>query len=103
MSAILAQKTAVITGSTRGIGRAIAVRFAAEGANVVVHGTDISRGQATAKEIQDAGGRAEVCLGDVADDSFGSQLTAFAVERFGSIDIFVANAGMAGFEPFLEM
>lgn len=103
MSEKLRGKTAIVTGSTRGIGRAIALRLASEGASVVVHGTDSTRGQATAQAIGDAGGRAGVCLGDVADDSFGEKLAAYAVERFGSIDIFVANAGMASFEPFLEM
>jgi glucose 1-dehydrogenase len=81
----------------------MALRFAAEGANVVVHGTDAKRAQATAQAITDAGGQAGVCLGDVADDSFGERLAAHAVERFGSVDIFVANAGMASFEPLLEM
>ena len=103
MSGRLFGKTAVISGSTRGIGRAMALRFAAEGANVVVHGTDATRAQATAQAIVDAGGRAGVCLGDVADDNFGEVLAAHAVDRFGSVDIFVANAGMASFEPFLEM
>ena len=81
----------------------MALRFAAEGANVVVHGTDSTRAQATAQAIADVGGHAEVCLGDVADDGFGEELAAYAVERFGSVDIFVANAGMVSFEPFLEM
>jgi NAD(P)-dependent dehydrogenase (short-subunit alcohol dehydrogenase family) len=81
----------------------MALRFAEEGANVVVHGTDAARAQATTQAIADAGGQAGVCLGDVADDSFGEELAAYAVERFGSIDIFVANAGMASFEPFMEM
>lgn len=81
----------------------MALRFAAEGAKVVVHGTDVERAQATAQAIENAGGQAGVCLGDVADDGFGERLAAYAVERFGSVDIFVANAGMASFEPLLEM
>jgi glucose 1-dehydrogenase len=81
----------------------MALRFAAEGANVVVHGTDATRAQGTAQAIAEAGGQAGVCLGDVADDTFGEDLAAYAVERFGSVDIFVANAGMVSFEPFLEM
>ena len=81
----------------------MALRFAAEGANVVVHGTDAARARAAEQAISDAGGQAGVCLGDVADDSFGEQLASYALERFGSVDIFVANAGMAAFEPFMEM
>lgn len=103
MSGSFVGKTAVITGSSRGIGRAIALRFAAEGANVVVHGTDAARAQAVALAITESGGRAGVCLGDVAEDSFGEQLAGYAVDRFGSLDIFVANAGMVTFEPFMEM
>jgi NAD(P)-dependent dehydrogenase (short-subunit alcohol dehydrogenase family) len=81
----------------------MALRFSAEGANVVVHGTNPARARATAQAIADTGGQAGVCLGDVADDSLGERLAAYAAERFGSVDIFVANAGMASFEPFLEM
>jgi 3-oxoacyl-[acyl-carrier protein] reductase len=103
MSGLFVGKTAVITGSTRGIGRAIALRFAEEGANVVIHGTDATRAQTALRAISESGGHADVCLGDVADESFGEELAAFAVSRFGSIDIFVANAGMVCFEPFLEM
>jgi NAD(P)-dependent dehydrogenase (short-subunit alcohol dehydrogenase family) len=101
MSGLFAGKTAVVTGSTRGIGRAMALRFAAEGANVVIHGTDAT--QATLHAITETGGCADVCLGDVGDDSVGEELAAFAVKRFGSLDIFVANAGGVSFEAFLEM
>jgi len=103
MSGLFAGRTAVITGSTRGIGRTIALQFAAAGANVVVHGTDRARAQAVARAVTEAGGCAGVCLGDVTDDGFGEDLAAYAVEQFGSIDIFVASAGVYSFEPFLEM
>ncbi len=103
MPGALSGKTAVVTGSSRGIGRAIALRFAREGAAVVVHGTDAARTALAADEIAAAGGRAAVCLGDVTNDQFGGKLAAFAMDQFGSIDIFVANAGTASFAPFLEM
>jgi 3-oxoacyl-[acyl-carrier protein] reductase len=103
MEKTLAGKTAVVTGSSRGIGRAIAKRLAREGAQVVVHGTDAARAGAVTEEIAAAGGKAAVCLGDVAEDGFGELLAKFAMERFGAVDIFVASAGMAGFAPFLEM
>ena len=103
MEKTLAGKTAVVTGSSRGIGRAIALRFAEEGARVVIHGTDAGRSRTVVEQIEAAGGTAAACLGDVAADGFGEQLAEFAVGRFGALDIFVANAGMAGFAPFLEM
>jgi NAD(P)-dependent dehydrogenase (short-subunit alcohol dehydrogenase family) len=99
----LSGKTAVVTGSSKGIGRAIAMRYAREGAAVVVHGTDRDRTEAVAAEIAATGGRSAVCVGDVTDDAFGEQLAAFAVDAFGGIDIFVANAGILGFAPFLEL
>ncbi len=93
----------MVTGSSSGIGRAIALRFAREGASVVIHGTNAERAKAVAHEIQVNGGSAAVCLGDVADDTFAGKLAQFAEDQFGGVDIFVANAGMAGFSPFLDM
>lgn len=103
MSGDLAGKTAVVTGSTRGIGRAIANLFGREGAAVVIHGTNAGRAAETVREIVQAGGTAAECLGDVASDGLGEQLAAFALDRFGSLDIFIANAGIVSFQPFLEM
>ena len=103
MLGILEGKTAIVTGSSRGIGRAIALSYAREGASVVVHGTDVDRALTVAQEIIDAGGRAAVCVGNVADPDFGTTLAAFAKERFGSLDIFVANAGHVSFASFLGM
>lgn len=100
---ILAGKTAIITGSTRGIGRATALLFAQEGAAVVVHGTDETRAISAVTEIGNAGGQAKYFLGDVAEDHFGNDITAFAVQEFGSVDILIANAGAVGLTPFLEM
>lgn len=99
----LNNKVAVATGSTRGIGRAIALLFAQEGAAVVVHGTDEARAVETCDAIRQAGGRAEYFLGDVAEDTFGERLAAFAKNEFGAVDILIANAGAVGLTPFLEM
>jgi NAD(P)-dependent dehydrogenase (short-subunit alcohol dehydrogenase family) len=103
MPGILIGKTAIVTGSTRGIGWSIARTFAAEGANVVIHGTHQERASQKLSEIRVAGGVAAVCLGDVAEEAFAERLIDFAVREFHGIDIFVSNAGMSGFQPFLSM
>ena len=78
MSEKLSGRTAVITGSTSGIGRAMALRFACEGHSVVIHGTNAARAAAVVEQITHSGGRAAACLGDVADDAFAAELASFA-------------------------
>ncbi len=102
MSDPLTGKTAIVTGSTRGIGREIALRFASAGANVVLHGTDANRAAQVTAAIASAGGRSALFLGDAGTNSFGDDLVGVAMEHFGGVDILVANAGMVDFEPFLE-
>jgi 3-oxoacyl-[acyl-carrier protein] reductase len=103
MSQILAGKTAVVTGSTRGIGRAIALRFAREGANVVVNGVSQERGEAVLAELAAEGAQAQFCPGDVSSPEFAKEMADFAMWKFGALDIFVSNAGHVAFEPFLSM
>ena len=89
-------KVAVITGGGRGIGRAIAVRFAAAGAGVVVSGTSTEALEQTVHDIQERGGRAVSVIADVADETAAEHLIARALAAFGRIDILVNNAGIAG-------
>jgi len=103
MAGVLDGKVAIVTGSTRGIGRAIAEEYASAGAKVVVHGTNKERAAEAAAKIRSAGGTCESCLGDVADEAFAPRLVKFAVDTFGGVDILVANAGMSTLEPFLTM
>lgn len=103
MPGILEGKTAIVTGSTRGIGLAIAKVFAQAGANLVIHGTHADRAKDAVHEIEALGVKAAVCLGDVAEAAFATRLVDFAVDKFGGLDIFVANAGMSIMEPFLTM
>jgi len=92
----LAGRTAIITGSTSGIGAAIARTLAAEGAHVVVSGRDAARGRGVVKEIEEVGGRADVVEADLAGTY--AQLRAFAAEATstlgGRVDILVNNAGI---------
>ncbi|MEK6288647.1 MAG: SDR family oxidoreductase [Acidobacteriota bacterium] len=90
---LLQSKSAIVTGSGRGIGRSIAKLFADHGASVVVNDIDEEVAAATAKEIIHAGGKAVVCAGSVTDVEFPDRLVKTAAEAFGGIDVIVNNAG----------
>jgi 3-oxoacyl-[acyl-carrier protein] reductase len=94
----LAERVALVTGSTRGIGRAIAGTLASCGARVAVVGRDLARSQATAAEIGAAdGGRAATVRGfacDVTDTASVAKLVADVEGAFGSVDVLVNNAGL---------
>lgn len=98
----LAGKTAVITGSTSGIGEAIARRFAAEGARVVVSGRRTERGEAVVAAIRAAGGEALFQAADLRRPDDCSGLIHRAVAAYGGLDILVNNAGIFPRRPFLE-
>jgi NAD(P)-dependent dehydrogenase (short-subunit alcohol dehydrogenase family) len=87
-------KVAVVTGSTSGIGRAIASTFAKNGARVVVSGRRRDRGTAVAGEIKRSGGSAVFCRTDVAVPADCRALIERAVKEFGGVDILVNNAGI---------
>ncbi|MEW2513834.1 SDR family oxidoreductase [Streptomyces sp. NPDC046870] len=85
-------KRALITGSSAGLGEAIAKLLAAEGASVVVHGRDRTRMERVSEEIREAGGEAITALGDLATDE-GAAEVARSATADGPIDILVNNAG----------
>lgn len=92
-------RTAIVTGSTAGLGRAFAECLAQAGASVVVNGRSHERTQRAVEEIRAAlGGPGQVTLagiaGDVSVASEAEQLIAATVERFGGVDILVNNAGI---------
>ncbi|MBT3765786.1 MAG: SDR family NAD(P)-dependent oxidoreductase [Rhodospirillaceae bacterium] len=92
----LAGKIALITGASRGIGAAVAKRFAAEGAHVIL----VARTQAGLEEvddeIRDAGGTATLFVADLTDYDKIDQMGAALFERFGRLDVLVGNAGILG-------
>lgn len=90
---LLVGKSAIVTGSGRGIGKSIAKLFAEHGASLVINDIDADVAEATAKEIKDAGGKAVVCAGSVTDAEFPDRLVKTAAEAFGGIDVVVNNAG----------
>ncbi|OXS53706.1 hypothetical protein B1A99_29075 [Cohnella sp. CIP 111063] len=99
----LAGKTAIVTGSTRGIGRGIAVRYGREGANVVVSGTNAELCEEVAESIRREGGSAIGIVCDVSDLDQINRLYDKTLEKFGEINIVVNNAGIAVFQPFIEV
>jgi NAD(P)-dependent dehydrogenase (short-subunit alcohol dehydrogenase family) len=92
MSLRLAGHVAIITGSTSGLGRATALRFAAEGADVVVTGRTSDRGQRVVEEIKAAGGRGEFVAADLAKEDDCRRLVEQTVACFGRLSILVNNA-----------
>jgi 3-oxoacyl-[acyl-carrier protein] reductase len=99
----LAGKVAIVTGSSRGIGKAIAERFAAEGAKVTVNWVGNERqAQDVIDSIERAGGEALSVQADVSSSDDVNRLVSAAVDRFGRIDILVNNAGVMFTKSFLE-
>ena len=97
---LLEGKTAIITGSSRGIGRAVAKAFAENGASLVIHGTSEKSLIALKNEI---GKNCEYVAGDISEFSTSEKLTEKCLEKFGSIDILVNNAGINTRTEFLEL
>ena len=89
----LDSKAALVTGAGRGIGRAIAQKLAEYGAAVMVNDLDAGPASDTEAILKHAGGRAASLAGDVTDAAFPQRLVDATIERFGSLDIIVNNAG----------
>ena len=90
----LENKVAVITGAASGLGKASALRFAEEGAAVVCADRNAADAEATAAEIEAAGGRALAVAADVTVEADHATMASQALERFGQIDVLYANAGI---------
>src|SRR6478752_834538 len=100
----LEHKTVVITGASRGMGQRLAVRLGRERANVVVNfKNDAASADSTVKEVLAAGGDAVAIQADIADPEAVQNLVSCAVDRFGSIDVLVANAAASAFKPLSEI
>lgn len=96
-------KRIVITGSSRGLGRAFAIAMAAEGAQVVINGTAAEPLAEVEATIRDAGGDVVAVRGSVADEAVCEQLVAACVEAFGGIDVMLNNAGIVRDRTLLKM
>jgi NAD(P)-dependent dehydrogenase (short-subunit alcohol dehydrogenase family) len=92
-------KVALITGATSGIGKAAALQLAAQGATVIVHGRDATRGAAVVAEIENTGGTARFVGADLGQPAEALRLA----EEVGDVDILVNNAGFAWFGPSAQL
>jgi NAD(P)-dependent dehydrogenase (short-subunit alcohol dehydrogenase family) len=102
----LAGQAAIVTGGARGIGRAIATRFARDGADVLIADLDEATGEATATQIRDgegATGMVAFVRADCSDRADVGRVVDHALTAFGRLDIFMANAGISGVSPFLDI
>jgi NAD(P)-dependent dehydrogenase (short-subunit alcohol dehydrogenase family) len=88
-------RTVLVTGATSGIGRATALALADDGWSVIVHGRDVARGEATVKEIVQAGGQARFVAADLGDADEVQHL----VDAVGAVDALVNNGGSSWFGP----
>jgi 3-oxoacyl-[acyl-carrier protein] reductase len=103
-SGLFAGKTAIVTGASRGVGRATALRLAEAGANVVVNYLQKhTEADETVRLCEEKGVRAVAFQGDVSDLAAAKKLAEKAVEEFGSIDLLVCNAGVWEGAPIDEM
>lgn len=88
-----AGKTVIVTGSSGGIGRVIALRFARDGWNVVVNGRNPERAESVAREVAAAGGKAVAVAADLTRENEAEHLVDAAVAAWGRVDVLVNNAG----------
>ena len=97
-------KVALVTGAARNIGRAIAIALAEAGATVAVNARAAKEdAEAVAKEIRDAGGKAEVFMADIADGKAVDAMVGDIVRRYGKVDILVLNASIRKETAFIDM
>lgn len=89
----LAGRVALVTGSSQGIGKAIALRLAADGARVIVHARGAEKAEVVAAEIRAAGGTADVVLGDLTEGETATAIVEQAFAVHDALDILICNAG----------
>ena len=89
----LTNKTVIVTGGARDIGKAVSLKLAAEGARIVVNDLDAEPAEECVKAIREAGGEAVACNGNVTAPDFAERFIGTAVNQYKSLDIIVNNAG----------
>ena len=97
-------KTVIITGGSRGMGQRLALKLAAEGANIVVnYRRDDEAAQQTVKDVEAAGGVGLAVQADISETEAVEGLIARTVEQFGTVDVVVANAAASAFKPLMDI
>src|ERR1700748_1521431 len=96
------KQTVIVTGASSGIGKEVARLFLEKGDNVVITGFNAEKLEQAYREFG-AGENLAMVAGDIKDKSTGDQLAAIAIEKFGSIDVLVNNAGIYETRPFLDV
>lgn len=100
MSPVLENKVAIITGAGRGLGKAFALRYAEEGAKLLLPDISLERSENTAKEIRDKGGEAVAMLTDISDEKATQEMAEKVMQLYGKVDILLNNAALLeGVEP----
>jgi len=94
MSPVLQDKVAIITGASRGLGKAFAVRFAGEGAKLLLTTTSLERAEGTAREIRDKGGEVTFIKADISIESDTRKIAEAVMKEYGRVDILVNNAAI---------
>ena len=95
-------KVAIVTGSGRGIGKAIALRLAKDGFNVVVNARNPENAKKVAKEVEELGQKSIAIAGDVSNEKDVNNIFEKTIREFGKLDVLVANAGICTVKPAVE-
>src|SRR4030042_7157179 len=94
MSLALKDKVAIITGASRGLGKAFALRFAEEGAKLLLTTTSLERAQGTVKEVKAKGGEVALIAADISIESDCKKIADEVMKQYGKVDILVNNAAI---------
>ena len=94
MSGVLKGKVAIITGASRGFGKVFALRFAEEGAKLLLTTTSLERAKGTVKEVKAKGGEVAIMEADISHEDAGKKIAEKVMQQYGRVDILVNNAAL---------
>ena len=94
MSGVLKDKVAIITGASRGFGKVFALRFAEEGAKLLLTTTNLKRAEGTVKEVKAKGGEVAIMEADISHEDAGKKIAEKVMQQYGKADILVNNAAL---------